>query len=170
MSASDFPRLRRLKKLALPCLLALLAAGCVSPDGLKNGGEISKVKVYLLDVKDKAQLKTVDKMLRNERSRRLHGAITPRELRARQGYYYTVFWSTENPGAPATVRFEYRQADTGDEVLVKEIEIAESKRNNVTEFSVIGEPYRTDGVVLSWKTSVFQQGFEIADYQSYLWE
>jgi len=138
--------------------------------GLKNGGEVLKVKSFHLDIKDKKSLKAVDPMVRNARARRVHGAITPLELRHREGHYYTVFWRTEDRQTPVTVRFEFRQADTGDEVFVKEIAVDRIGRTNTTEFQVTGDEYKDDGNVLSWQASVVQGGNLVATYPSFLWE
>ena len=47
------------------------------------------------------------------------GAITAEEYRERYGYYFTIFWKTDAPGSPNTVRLEYTQANTGATVHVK---------------------------------------------------
>ena len=147
------------------------SSGIDSSGKIMAGGEITKVKYYLLNVKDRAQMRAVDPMIRNERSRRLYGAITPLEQRAREGHYYTVFWRTDDPLTPATVKMEYRQGDVVDEILVKQVEVDPAgEESHTTDFEVIGEEYKDDGEVLAFRFSVEQNGQVIADDKSYLWE
>ena len=102
--------------------------------------------------------------------RRLHGAVSPAEIEARQGVYFTVFWKTENPDSPATVRFEYIMENTVDTIHVKETEVAGGSKSHVTEFSVVADEYDEHGVVLAYRISVEQNDRTIADHKSYLWE
>ena len=144
--------------------------GCSSLEGLKNGAAITKVNKYHLDLSNDTKSSAADKLIINERKRRLHGAITSDEEEAREGFYFTVFWKTENPSLPATVRLEYLLQSTNDTVHMQEVSIPGGRKSHVTEFSVVGDEYAEHGEVLAYRISVDQEDRTVADHQSYLWE
>ncbi len=160
----------RIVLLALAGAMAFSLVSCISPVGIRNGGRITKVNKYHLNPDDDIKGRAADKMISNERRRRLHGAVSPAEIEARQGVYFTVFWKTENPDSPATVRFEYIMENTVDTIHVKETEVAGGSKSHVTEFSVVADEYDEHGVVLAYRISVEQNDRTIADHKSYLWE
>lgn len=144
--------------------------GCNSLTGIEDGGRITKVKKYHLDLSNDTKSRAADQMIRNERKRRLHGAVSQEEEEAREGFYFTVFWKTESPEVPATVRLEYLLQATEDQVHVQEVEVPAGKRSHVTDFTVVGEEYAEFGEVLAYRLSVDQEGRTVADHLSYLWE
>jgi hypothetical protein len=110
-----------------------------------------------------------DPAIMAERAYHLHGAVTKAETLARGGHYYSVFWKARHPG-PLSLRFEYRQANTGLKSRVKEIQVAQPRRSQVSKFEVIGEEHATHGRVTSWKISIVDAaGRELAAERSYLW-
>jgi hypothetical protein len=78
-----------------------------------------------------------------------------------------VDWSLADASQDATLRFEYRQAKTGSQILKKEQTVSGSDGN--TEFSVIGAEFKDNGVT-SWKVSLVRGKEELASYKSYMWE
>lgn len=154
----------------LGCLLAAFAflpscsSVCKGP-----GGEVSKVKIYRLDPKQRFQPQ-VDRAIRFEQERLLYGAVSSAERNARAGQYYSVFWKADDRSQPVKVRFEYRKQNTGLKVFTKE-EVTEAvKKNNVTHFEVNREEYHDDGGVTSWRVTLLQGTQELAHADSYLWQ
>ena len=131
------------------------------------GGSVSKVKIYRLDPTQR--LKVSDPAIRFEKQHYLYGAVTHAEQMERAGQYYNVFWKVEDRSQPVTVRFEYRQRDTGLKVKIKELEVTDVRRSNVTAFQVTGEEFRKDGPVSAWRASVVRGKDQLVDYTSYLW-
>lgn len=147
--------------------LTLSACGTTTQD---TGGIARITKVNPYHLKQSEWTKTEDRMIAFEQAHRYHGAITAEEYRERYGYYFTIFWKTDAPGSPNTVRLEYTQANTGATVHVKEVPIDSPKGRNTTEITVVGEDYLANGPVTSWKASVLSGEEVIADYRSFLWK
>ncbi len=154
----------------LPCaVLALVPAlfgGACKTTEPASPTEVTNSKYYLLDLEK--NLETPDPMLQFERRQHLHGAITRAEQKEREGHYY-VFWWKDKERTPAVVQLEYRQANTGSQVKVKEVAVDRVRRNNKTRFQITGEEYHIDGEVTSWRVSVLRDGQVVASDQSYLW-
>ena len=100
----------------------------------------------------------------------LHGAVSNKERTEREGNYYTIFWRVDDRSQPVKVRLEYRQKLTGFAVKSIEKEVTDIRRNNVTDFSIIGEDYITNGAVNCWKASLVRGKEVLAEHKSYLWE
>lgn len=152
----------------LPVAIALVTmlSGCATtPAGPVH---ITKVNPYHYQYGDEF-VRTDDQMIRFEHRRIYHGAVDGKELEAREGNYYSVFWKSKNR-APATVRFEYRSANTGPQIHLKEIHVSAPKKSNVTKFEVIGQEYETKGKVTQWKASVIENGAVVAEFKSFLWK
>ncbi|MFZ4593264.1 MAG: hypothetical protein ACOYOF_03335, partial [Verrucomicrobiaceae bacterium] len=58
---------------------------------------------------------------------------------------------------------------TGLAVKVKEAEITEVNRSNITKFEVVGEESRTGGQVTAWRASIMRGQEQLATAESYLW-
>jgi hypothetical protein len=69
-----------------------------------------------------------------------------------------------------TVRFEYRQANTGLVVKLKEEQISNVRRNNITKFSVTGPEYQADGAITAWRLTLMSNGQELVHADSFLWK
>jgi hypothetical protein len=93
------------------CLLAalFLSACARAPEALV-------VKQFFL--RDQERNTGDEPMVRMEKSRRLHGAVSMEERRQRLGQYYTLIWSdAEGAGqGPVEVVFRYRQGGTGSRI------------------------------------------------------
>lgn len=110
-----------------------------------------------------------DPMLDFEHRRYLLGAIDDSEAEERYGNYFSIFWKTQSK-APATVRLDFRQGKTGNQIHSLEEFVSKPGRTNVTKFQIAGPDYRSKGKVTQWKASVIENGTVVAEYKSYLWQ
>lgn len=111
-------------------------------------------------------------MVRMEKERRLHGAVSMAERRQRLGQYYTLIWRDSagvNQG-PVEVVFQYQQGATGSRKKRITHEFPASASNGIVEFAVIGDNYLKGGRVLAWQATVLRNGRELASSRSYLWK
>jgi hypothetical protein len=112
-----------------------------------------------------------DPMVRMEKERRLHGAVSMSERRARLGHYYTILWQDPSDAVKADeVVFEYRQSATGSRVKRQVRRIESGATASRIEFAIIGREYLEGGRVLAWKATVNGSGRALATRQSYLWD
>lgn len=141
----------------------LLAAGCGAPQPLV-------VKHYLL--RDQTHIGGGDPMARNEKLRRLHGAVSMEQRRNLLGQYHTIRWHDPAGAgtAPATVTFEYQQGATASRVKRKVETFPAEADAGVAEFSVIGDDYFNGGRVLAWRATLRRGDTVVATRQSYLWQ
>ncbi len=113
-----------------------------------------------------------DPMVRCEKQRRLHGAVSIAERNARLGVYYTLLWNDPAGAGTGDVEllFEYQQGATASLVkrLVKRFKSNES--SGEVEFAVIGDDYVKNGRVLAWKTTLRRGNRVLATQQSHLWQ
>ena len=149
------------------CLLLFLPAACTVPS---SSGPVAITKVNPYHLKDANAEDTVDPMIRFEKDRHLRGAVDSADLEEIYGNYYTVFWKTDKPGVPATIRLDYRQARTGPQILTREIQVSSPKKKNATHLKIIGSDHKTNGAVTQWKASIIQNGAVITEYKSFLWQ
>ena len=151
--------------------LGLMMASCSSTKtkAASTGGHIDKVKYYHLEDVNK-RIVAAEPSINFEKDYILHGAVTKQEREARQGHYYSVFWKVTDRSQPVKVRLEYRQMKTGAKVMMVEQEIASPKGSNITKFTIIGEPYVTNGAVTSFRISLVRGKEVLAEEKSYLWE
>ena len=133
------------------------------------GGEVTKVKIYQLNTKQRFQPRT-DRSIRFEQERLLYGAITQAQRNERNGQYYTVFWLANDQAAgPVTVRFEYRNQYTGLKIHVKEEQVDDIKSRNVTHLQVTGPEFVDSGAVIAWRVTLLRGKEELAHADSALW-
>jgi hypothetical protein len=132
-----------------------------------NGARISRVKYYHLIPGN--PISTQDPALIFERQHYLYGAVTKAEMLSRTGHYYTVFWKVDDRAEPVTVRFEYRQANTGLATKVVEQQVEQVRRSNTTRFQVTGDEYNTGGRVTAWKLTLLRGKDELVSQRSYMW-
>jgi hypothetical protein len=136
-----------------------LLASCSSPT------DPLVVKQFTLrdqDVRDES-----DPMIRNEKARRLYGAVSLEERKDRLGQYYTALWNAD-PGASKEIVFRYQQG--GSRIKEMRREIPAGTSGGKEEFTVIGDDYFKNGRVLAWKMDLIVGGETISSKQSYLWE
>lgn len=150
-------------------VMALALGGLVSCSTVSvgSGGQISKVKYYHLV--PGSPVSSQDPAIGFERDYHLYGAVTKAEVMERGGHYYTVFWKADDRTQPVTVRFEYRQANTGLTPQVVEEEVTDVKKSNISRFQVTGGEYTSGGRVTAWKVSLMRGKEELASHESFLW-
>jgi hypothetical protein len=147
--------------------LAILSLASCSSVSEGPGGRINKVSYYHL-MPGKPVI-SKDPAITFERDRRLYGAVTKEEILARGGHYYTVHWQADDRTQPVTVRFEYRQANTGLTSRTVEEVVTDLRRTNVSEFQVTGDSYNSNGRVTAWRVSLRRGKEELASQESFLW-
>lgn len=140
-------------------LAACLLASCAGPD------DALVVKQFTL--RDQETGAENDPMMRNEKLRRLYGAVSMEERKGRLGQYYTALWKAD-PGLEKSVVFRYQQGGSTIKEMRRDLPAgtAEGKES----FAVIGDDYFNNGRVLAWKMDLIVGGQTIASKQSYLWE
>ena len=152
-----------MKHLALT-FLALFLANCAGPK--------DALTVRQFQLRDQTTETGGEPMVRMEKMRRLHGAVSMEERRQRLGQYYTLTWK-DLKGAgtgPVEVLFEYKQGGTASEIKRMSEVYPAAETEGVVEFAVIGDNYFDHGKVLAWRASVSRGGQELAAKQSFLWD
>lgn len=148
----------------LPILLfALLLGACVGPT--------KTLEVKQFHLRDESLASTEEPMVRMEKLRRLHGAVSGSERRNRLGQYYTLFWNDPDGVGQGEVEvvFQYQQGGSGSLVKRMSKKFPASDAAGTVEFAIIGEDYFTRGKALTWKATVYRGKRELASRQSYLW-
>lgn len=86
-----------------------------------------------------------------------------------RGNYFNFYWW--NHGAPedVTIRFEYRQAALGNEVLAREITYPNAHGSIRSVFKVIGDDYLENGRVTAWRALLIVKGRIVGLTQSFIW-
>lgn len=128
------------------------------------------VKQYQLS--DQVGLPEVDPMVRMEKQRHLHGAVSMEERRQRLGQYYSLVWQDSKGVGTDKVKltFRYQQGATASKIkeIVKYANAEEA--SGTVEIAVIGDDFSKNGKVLAWKATVERGGCLVAARQSYLWK
>jgi hypothetical protein len=141
----------------------LLGACAGSPDALV-------VKQFQL--RDQTRDTSDEPMVKMEKERRLHGAVSMAERRDKLGQYYTLLWNDPAGAGQGEVElvFQYQQGASASRVkrMIKSFPSTESKGS--AEFAVIGDDYFKGGKVLAWKATLQRGKRVIATRQSYLWQ
>ncbi len=148
--------------------MALSLVSCASKSGTGGVASITKVNPYHLQ--PGKRIETEDRMIAFEQRHYYHGAITAEDFQEKFGHYFTIFWENDAKGTDYTVKLEYTQANTGPEVHVKEVQVPGAKSRNTTKIEVVGEEYRTNGPVTSFKVSLLSGGETVAESRSFLWK
>jgi hypothetical protein len=123
-------------------------------------------------LRDLATKKDDEPMMRMEKDRRFHGAVSMEERRARLGEYFTLIWNDPagaGQGEPELV-FQYQQGPTGSRIKRMVRTFPASDTHGIVEFAVIGDDYTKGGKVLTWKATLQRGKRVIASRQSYLWQ
>ncbi len=147
----------------LPILTACILAGCAGPK------DALIVKQFTL--RDQETSNADDPMVKQEKLRRLYGAVSLAERKDRLGQYYTVLWNLPDAvGSKREIVLEYLQGKSGSRVKTMRRSLSPDAAEGIEEFGVIGNDYFDNGRVLAWKTSLLVDGKTVATKQSYLWE
>ena len=155
--------------------VVLLGKADALPLAIDSSVEVRKVKADFLETPEVTGVRSLhsenseDQNIAFERRRLLYGAVTPADMRARYGNYYTFFWRSKRP-AHLTVRLEYRQQKLGAFVQAREVDYPDGAGSHITRFAIIGDDYAEQGRVSAWRLVVVEDHRKIvALKQSYLW-
>lgn len=144
-------------------LAALLLAGCA--------GEKQPLVVKQFTLRDQDTAATKDPMVRQEKLRRLYGAISLEERKAKLGQYYTILWNLpESTASEREIVFRYQQGGSGSRVKTMSRKLPAGSPEGKEEFGIIGDDYFNNGRVLAWKADLIVDGNTVASEKSYLWE
>jgi hypothetical protein len=94
-------------------------------------------------------------------------SIDKNELR---GNYFNFYWWNHGPEEDVTIRFEYRQAGLGNEVLAREISYPKVHGSICSIFKIIGDDYLENGRVTCWRALLIVNNRIVAVTQSFLWQ
>lgn len=135
-------------------------------------GRQEALVVKQFQLRDQVRDLKEEPMVRMEKERRLHGAVSMAERRERLGQYYTLVWQDASGVGQGSVEvvFEYQQGATGSQVKRMTREFSSSEARGIAEFSVVGDNYFDGGRVLVWQASVLRDGKELASRRSFLWK
>ena len=149
------------------CLTGLLLILCLTGCSTRSSLEVDS-----FFMRDFSTPETDEPMVRMEKLRRLHGALTAAERNDRLGHYYTMHWSDPAGAGKGEIEivFEYQQGSTASQVKRQWQRFASSDRRGKAEFRVTGNDYLKGGRVLAWKATLKRGGREIESHHSYLWE
>lgn len=143
--------------------MAMLVLAC--------SGSSDVLVVKQSQVRDQERDTNDEPMVRMEKERHLHGAISMAERRQRLGQYYTLLWhhpSSVGQG-PVEVVFQYQQGATASRVKRMTKVFPASATEGIAEFAVIGDDYFEGGKVLTWQATLRRGSVELASRRSYLW-
>ncbi len=143
--------------------LLLLAACTAAPEALL-------VKQFKL--RDEVVNSQEQPLIRMEKLRRLHGAVSMEERRKKLGQYYSIYWNDPAAVGQGNVEliFQYQQGTSGSRIKQMTRKFPASDSKGEAEFAVIGDDYFIGGKVLTWKATLRRGNREIASRQSYLWQ
>ena len=145
-------------------LVALLLGACAGPP--------DALVVKQFQLRDQLRNPKDEPMVRMEKERHLHGAVSMAERRQRLGQYYTLLWHDPAGAGHGAVElvFQYQQGATASLVKHMTKEFPASDTKGVADFAVIGDDYFKGGRVLAWKATLRRGGRELATRRSYLWQ
>jgi hypothetical protein len=144
--------------------IAALLAACLL---IACSGPTESLVVKQFTLRDQDTLKEGDPMVRNEKMRRLYGAVSLEERKSKLGQYYTVLWSAD-AGVEKEIVFSYQQGGSRIKEMRSSIPVGTSEGKQ--EFAIIGDDYFENGRVIAWKMDLLVGGNTIASKKSYLWE
>jgi len=142
----------------------------ISALSLWSCGSPQVLDVRPLHIRDVGVGDSDDPMIRGERKRRFHGAISMGEQGDRLGYTYTVQWNDASTPDAGQIVFKFQQGATGSRVKRMVHPIAAGDTSGRAEFAILGDDYRKGGRVLAWRCSLVRGGREVASRHSYLWQ
>jgi len=148
----------------IPLALAVcLLAGCA--------GEKQPLVVKQYTLRNQDTSENDDPMVRQEQLRRLYGAVSLEERKAKLGQYFTILWNLpESTGSDREIVFRYQQGGSGSLVKTMTRKLPAGSAGGKEEFGVTGDDYFDNGRVLAWKTDLIVDGNTVASEKSYLWE
>ncbi|MCW1886947.1 hypothetical protein OKA04_19565 [Luteolibacter flavescens] len=142
----------------------------ISALALWSCGSPQVLDVRPLHIRDVSTAESDDPMIRGDRMRRFHGAVSVGEKGERMGYTYTILWNEASSPDAGEIVFEYQQGSTGSRVKKMVHRISDGETSGRAEFAILGKDYREGGRVLAWRCTMYRGGREIASRHSYLWQ
>jgi len=143
------------------------------PVALDEAVSLNKIYTYLNDSTRGKLSKNLpppeNAMLQYEPKYWNHGAITAKEIQARQGNIFVINWNNDGEPADFTVRLDYRQASTRERVMTKTEEYKNFDGYEKTVIKVVGDDYLRGGVVNYWRISIVRDGKIVAQEKSFIW-
>ncbi|MCX6876363.1 MAG: hypothetical protein NTW21_21520 [Verrucomicrobia bacterium] len=135
-------------------------------------GQNDLLEVKLFKLKDQKDEVIGDPMIRCEKQRRLHGAVSVAERNARLGAYYTILWNDPRGlgSGEVEVLFEYQQGATASEVKRMAKRFGSTESSGKVEFAIIGDDFLKHGRVLAWRATLSRGGRNLATKTSLLWQ
>ena len=97
------------------------------------------------------------------------GATTDKQLKARQGHYFTITWANHGPKADYTARFEYRQVKSKEIVRTLIQNMPQVSGTTRSYFAVVDQAYLAYGPVDSWRFTVLKGDTVVAEAKSFVW-
>jgi len=128
--------------------------------------------VKQFQLRDQVTVSTDEPMVKMEKLRRLHGAVSMEARRGRLGQYYTLLWNDPRGAGQGEVAlvFQYQQGASASLVKQMTRTFPASDSQGIAEFAVIGDNYFKNGKVLTWKATLLRGKRVLATRQSYLWQ
>lgn len=169
----------RWPSLALVFVMLALFSGCASqpkpvalekvdvvPLALDSRFQIRKVKIFHND--PQTFQPTTSEPVQFERLYYMWGAVDVSEIQAKTGHYFSFYWRA-GKRADVRVRFEYRQAGTGNTVSAQEIFYPAARGSYRSQFEVTGDEFEEFGRVVAWRVLLIVEDRVVAFRQSFLW-
>ena len=97
------------------------------------------------------------------------GAVTQKQLRARQGHYFTITVDNDGPATDLTTRFEYRQVKSKEIVRTLTQKLPKTSGAERAYFAVVDEAYLAYGPVCSWRITILKGDTIVAESKSFIW-
>ena len=97
-------------------------------------------------------------------------ATTQLDKNELRGNYFNFYWWNHGIPQEVTIRFEYRQAALGNEVLAREITYPNAHGSIRSIFKVIGDDYLESGRVTAWRALLIVNNRIVALTQSFMWK
>ena len=149
----------------LYCFFVLMLLGACT-------GPRQPLVVKQFQLRDQSPATADEPLVKMEKLRRLHGAVSMAERREKLGQYYTLVWSHPEGKSlgPVELIFQYQQGASASRVKRMVRSCPSEETEGIVEFAVIGTDYFKGGKVLAWKATLERGGKVIANRQSYLWQ
>lgn len=153
---------------SVKAFISFLAACCLAA----CTGPPPPLVVKQFQLRDQTRDSQEDPLVRMEKQRRLHGAVSMEQRRQRLGQYYTLLWHDPAGAgrAPAVVTFRYQQGATASRVKHMSKQFPAAATEGIAEFAVIGDDYFSGGKVLAWQATLQRGQRVLATRRSYLWQ
>jgi hypothetical protein len=97
------------------------------------------------------------------------GAVTNRQMQARQGHYFTITWANDGPKADFVARFQYTQVKSKEIIRTLTQPMPQVAGTARAYFAVVGKAYLAYGPVSSWRFTILKGDTVVAEAKSFIW-